>query len=72
MDVRVGTWSAAPARATIEYDRALLYLLAFVACGSFGYSAQRFRWMLRGLAAAALVVCLCGLTTRLAPDPSDS
>jgi len=63
-----GTWSAAPARATIEYDRALLYLLAFVACGSFGYSAQRFRWMLRGLAAAALVVCLCGLTTRLAPD----
>jgi hypothetical protein len=33
-----GTWSAAPARATIEYDRALLYLLAFVACGSFGYT----------------------------------
>jgi O-Antigen ligase len=61
-------WSHAPARALFEYDRALLYglvVLAFAACGR---SAERIRWLLLGVAGGALVVCLAGLVTRLAPD----
>ena len=61
-------WSHAPARALVEYDRTLLYLLAFLVAGSLGRSPQRLRWALRGLAAAAFAVCLCSLITRLAPD----
>jgi hypothetical protein len=63
-----GTWSGAPARALVEYDRALLYLLGFLVAGSLGHTPARLRWALRGLAAAAFVVCLCALVTRLAPD----
>jgi hypothetical protein len=63
-----GTWSDAPARALVEYDRALLYLLGFVVVGSLGRTPQRLRWALRGLAFAAFAVCLCALVTRLAPD----
>ncbi|MEA2148605.1 MAG: hypothetical protein QOD69_435 [Solirubrobacteraceae bacterium] len=63
-----GTWSGAPARALVEYDRALLYLLGFLVAGSLGSSPARLRWALRGLAAAAFAVCLCALVTRVAPD----
>ncbi len=62
------TWSHAPARAIVEYDRALLFVLGFVVVGSLGRTPERLRWAVRGLAAAALAVCLCGLVTRLAPD----
>ncbi|MGI8729002.1 MAG: O-antigen ligase family protein [Solirubrobacteraceae bacterium] len=66
-------WSDAPARAAVEYDRVVLYLLAFLLVGAAGYSPQRLRWLVRGVAAAAFVVCLCGLISRLAPDvwPTD-
>lgn len=63
-----GGWSEAPARALVEYDRALLYLLGFLVAGSLGRTPERLRWALRGLAAGVFVVCLCALTTRLAPD----
>ncbi|HWI06283.1 MAG TPA: O-antigen ligase family protein [Solirubrobacteraceae bacterium] len=63
-----GTWSGATARAVIEHDRVLLYLLAFVVVGAVGRSPERLRWALRAIAAAAFVVCLCGLVTRVAPD----
>ncbi len=63
-----GAWSGAPGRAILEYDRVLLYMLAFVVFGSMGRSRDRLRWMIRGLAAAAFVVCLCALITRLFPD----
>lgn len=68
------SWSGVPARAIIEFDRVLLYLLAFVVLGSWGFAPERLRWLLRGIAAAAFVVGLCGLVTRLAPDvwPIDS
>ncbi len=65
--VSVG-WSDAPARALLEYDRALLYLLAFVALGLAGRTPARLRLALRGIAVAAFVVCLCALITRLLPD----
>lgn len=61
-------WSDAPARALIEYDRALLFLLGFLVLGSIGRTPSRLRWALRGVAAAAFAICLCGLITRLAPD----
>jgi hypothetical protein len=61
-------WSDAPARAVTEYDRVLVYLLGFVVLGSFGRTPARLRWAMRGVAAAAFAVCLCGLVTRLAPD----
>lgn len=63
-----GEWSGAPARAVTEYGRVLLYVLGFVVMGSLGRTPQRMRWLLRGIAAAAFAVCLCGLVTRLAPD----
>jgi len=62
------SWSNAPARAVIEYDRALLYLLAFVTFGALGRTPERLRWLLRGLALGVVVVCVCALITRLAPD----
>lgn len=61
-------WSDAPARAIIEYDRVLLFLLGFLVVGALGRTPQRLRWAVRGLALAALALCLCGLITRLAPD----
>lgn len=61
-------WSDAPTRALLEYDRALLYLLAFVALGLAGRTPARLRMALRGIAVAAFVVCLCALITRLLPD----
>lgn len=61
-------WSHAPARAVVEYDRALLYLLAFVAFGAGRRRPQHLRLLLRGLAAGAVVVCVCALITRLLPD----
>ena len=63
-----GKWSDAPARAVVEYDRVLLYVLGFLVLGTVGRTSARLRWVLRGIAAAAFVVCLCGLVTRLAPD----
>ncbi|HEV2059273.1 MAG TPA: O-antigen ligase family protein [Solirubrobacteraceae bacterium] len=61
-------WSDAPARAIIEYDRVLLYLLGFVVVGALGRTVERLRWVVRGIAAAAFGVCMCGLVTWLAPD----
>ena len=63
-----GTWSHAPARAAIEHDRVLLYALLFVLMGAWGRTDEGLRWIVRGVAAAAFVVCLCGLVTRLLPD----
>jgi O-antigen ligase len=62
------TWSDTPARALVEYDRVLLYLLAFVLMGALGRTPQRLRWAVRAIALAATVVCVCGFVTRALPD----
>ena len=61
-------WSDAPARAMIEFDRALLYWLALFLFASLGYSIRRLAWATRLVALAILAICAISLTTRLLPD----
>ena len=63
-----GRWSDAPARALLEFDRALLYLVTLVLFGSIGRTTARLRWMLRSVALGIAVVCLAGLISRLLPE----
>ena len=52
------TWSHAPGRALIEFDRTLLYLFALALFGSMCWTGERIRWLVRGLALAAVAVCV--------------
>ena len=63
-----GAWSDAPARALIEFDRALLYVLTFLLFASLPRSTRALQVMLWGFAGAATAVCLAGLASRLLPD----
>ncbi len=63
-----GTWSHAPGRALIEADRVLLYLLALLLFASVARSTDRMGMIVRGVAAGAVIVCVIGLITRVAPD----
>lgn len=60
-------WSHAPGRAAVEFDRALVYLLALVLFGSIGRTRLRLVWLVRGLLVAIFVVCTSGLITRVLP-----
>jgi O-antigen ligase len=61
-------WSGAEGRALIGFDRVLLYLAVFGLFACLPRSQERFRWLLRGLLAAAAAVALAGLISRLLPD----
>jgi O-antigen ligase len=61
-------WSHAEGRALVEFDRSLLYLCLLLVGGLVPRSRWRVRWMARGLAGGALLVCAVGLITRLLPD----
>jgi O-antigen ligase len=61
-------WSHAPAQAMIEFDRALMLLLATTLLGSFPRDRRTLLWAIRALAAAMVLVAGAGLATRLAPD----
>ena len=63
-----GTWSDAPGRALVEFDRVLLYLTALLLFGSVPRSSSRMRWMVRALALGIVAVCTAGLITRVLPD----
>lgn len=62
------TWSHAPARALIEFDRVLLYVAAIALFGSVPRDPSRIRWMVRSLALGMLVVCTAALVSRLLPE----
>ncbi len=64
-------WSGSPARAVPEYTRALAYLLALVLFGILPFSVRRLRWMVYGLAAAIVAVCVIAFVSRTAPDLVD-
>jgi hypothetical protein len=61
-------WSDAESRALVEFDRALLYLLLLLLFGLIPRRRWRMPWMVRGLAAGALVVCTVSLITRVLPN----
>jgi O-antigen ligase len=61
------SWSHAPGRALVEFDRTLLYLLVVVAAAAFAGTAARLAWLVRALAAASFVVCMAGLISRVLP-----
>jgi O-antigen ligase len=61
-------WSGAPARAIVEFDRALAYALVLIFFGSFAARPERRRLALRGVAVGMWVVCGCAFVTRALPD----
>jgi O-antigen ligase len=61
-------WSHSTSRALIEFDRAGMYLLVLVLFATVRASAANLRWLVRGLAVGVWIVCLAGLTSRVAPD----
>jgi hypothetical protein len=61
-------WSDTPARAMIEFDRALLYWLVFLLCGSLIADHRRLAWAVRGVALAVLVVATGALASRVLPN----
>jgi O-Antigen ligase len=60
-------WSDAASRALPEYSRALLYGLTLLFFGMLPFNVRRIRWLVYGVAAAALVLCAAALTARLLP-----
>jgi len=54
-------------RALLEFNRALLYLLALLLFGTLPMTTARLRIVLQGVAAAAIVVCTVALITRVLP-----
>lgn len=61
-------WSHSTSRALIEFDRACLYLLVLILFATVRASSSNLRWLIRGLAVGASIVCLAGLISRVAPD----
>jgi O-Antigen ligase len=61
-------WSDSHDRVLIEFDRALLYLVLFLLFAFTARTSSRIPWLVRGLAAASVVVCAVGLFSRLRPD----
>lgn len=63
-----GSWSGSPARATFEYNRALLYTAVFVLTGVLGRSAMRARVLLYGLTIVSVGISIAAAVTWLLPD----
>jgi O-antigen ligase len=61
-------WSHAPGRATIAFDRDLLYALTFALFASVGGTRERITWALRAVALAMVAVAAVALLSRVAPD----
>jgi O-antigen ligase len=61
-------WSHAPGRATIAFDRDLLYALTFALFASVGGTRERLVWAVRLLAFAMAAVAAVSLLSSVAPD----
>jgi hypothetical protein len=61
-------WSDAAVRSAVEFDRALLYLLAMLLGASAAFTPERIRWVVRLTLAGAFVVCLAAFISRTLPD----
>lgn len=61
-------WSHAPGRASVGFDRDLLYLVTFALFASVGRTRGRLTWALRALVLAMTVVAGLALLSRVAPD----
>jgi O-antigen ligase len=61
-------WSSAPARAVVELDRALLYLLVLAFIGLHPRAPGNLRLLLRWLGLALAATCAVALATRLLPS----
>ncbi|MDA0182992.1 O-antigen ligase family protein [Solirubrobacter phytolaccae] len=61
-------WSDAPARATLEFDRALLYLEVLLLFAMAPRGPRTLAVLLRWLLGAFAVICLAGLASRIVPD----
>jgi hypothetical protein len=61
-------WSHAPARALVEFDRVLLYLLVLIVCGLEATRRGDLSRVVQGAAAALAAICIAGLLSRLLPD----
>ena len=60
-------WSNAPARALVEFDRALLYLLVLAFMGLHARAPGHLPVLLRWVGLAIAVICAISLATRLLP-----
>jgi hypothetical protein len=61
-------WGDAPGRVLAEFDRALLYLLAFALCAGTVRRPGDLTVLLRWVLLAIVVAAVAGLATRLLPD----
>jgi O-Antigen ligase len=61
-------WSDAPARAMIDFDRALFYVLLFAVFSTLPRLPRRMNVALWGFAAGAVIVCGAALASRVLPD----
>ncbi len=61
-------WSHAPGRATVAFDRDLLYALTFALFASVGGMRVRVTWAIRGVALAITAVAAVALLSRVAAD----
>jgi O-Antigen ligase len=63
-----GSWSDAPARALLEYNRVLVYLAALVLMGSFARGRTSLAWAVRLLVLGCFAVSVAGLVTWILPE----
>jgi O-antigen ligase len=61
-------WSGSSARALIEFDRVVLYLLVLLLAASLPSTPRTLDRLLWGLAATMTGLCVVGLITRVLPD----
>jgi hypothetical protein len=62
------SWSDSSARALLEFNRVLLYLLALLFFGSYARTDHRVRHVVWGVAAATVAVSTAGFLTRTLPN----